>query len=251
VEGGSEHILVVEDDQDVRMAVADMLGELGYRVSQAGNAEAALALLEKQAPDLIFTDVVMPGPIPIREFIRQAQALHPGLRILYTSGYTQNAIVHNGKLDDGAQLLSKPYRKDQLARKLRSVFAVPAAGAKAAPQGARGKVLVVEDVGLIRETTMDMIQQMGFAVCGAADAPQALTQLKAEPDIAILLTDLGLPGMSGRELVAEALKLKPDLRVIVASGYASGSEGAEKIAGVSGHLAKPFDMGQLRKVLEA
>jgi CheY-like chemotaxis protein len=192
--------------------------------------------------------VVMPGSLAIREFARKAQALHPGLRVLYTSGYTQNAIVHNGKLDDDAQLLSKPYRRDQLARKLRSVLAVPAPAAKAAAPAKRGKVLVVEDVALIRETTMDMVEQIGFAVCDAGDAREALAQLKQHPDITIMLTDLGLPGMSGRELVGEALKLRPGLKVIVASGYAS--DGADSVAGASGSLVKPFDMHQLRKVLD-
>ena len=112
----------------------------------------------------------MPGAIPTREFTRRAQEMHPGMRVLYTSGYTQNAIVHNGKLDDDAFLLSKPYRKDELARKLRSVFAGTArgadrpagAGADMAQPSARGKVLVVEDVALIRMTTVDMVEQIGL-----------------------------------------------------------------------------------------
>ena len=90
--------------------------------------------------------------------------------MLYTSGYTQNAIVHNGKLDDDALLLSKPYRKDELARKLRSVLAARRGPDHAAqhrrqattPTGTRGKVLVVEDVALIRMTTVDMVEQIGF-----------------------------------------------------------------------------------------
>ena len=124
VEGGSERILVVEDDEGVRAAVVDMLIDLGYAVQRAENAEAALKLLESGAPvDLLFTDVVMPGAISTREFTRRAQEMFPRLLVLYTSGYTQNAIVHNGRLDDDAFLLSKPYRKDELARKLRSVFA--------------------------------------------------------------------------------------------------------------------------------
>ena len=155
------------------------------------------------SPDLIFTDVVMPGTLSTREFVRQAQAMHPGILVLYTSGYTQNAIVHNGKLDDDALLLSKPYRKDELARKLRSVFAGTARGAIAEPKPAaapRGKVLVVEDVALIRLTTMDMVQQLGFAAADAADAEEALAVLSRDSAIEILLTDLGLPGMNGRRL---------------------------------------------------
>jgi signal transduction histidine kinase/DNA-binding response OmpR family regulator len=250
VEGGSEHVLVVEDDEGVRAAVTDMLTELGYRVSRAGGAEAALELLAKERPDLIFTDVVMPGPIPTREFTRQAQAMYPGLLVLYTSGYTHNAIVHNGKLDDDAALLSKPYRRDQLARKLREVFAGAARGAMPAPAAAptsRGKVLVVEDVALIRMTAADMLEQIGFESAQAGDGAEALDLLRQDGAITILFTDLGLPGMSGRELVDEALKLKPGLKVVIASGYASPPD---LPAGVKS-LRKPFDMQQLRKALES
>jgi CheY-like chemotaxis protein len=201
----------------------------------------------------------MPGSISTREFTRRAQTMHPNIRILYTSGYTQNAIVHNGKLDDDALLLSKPYRKDELARKLRSVFAGTARGA-IAPPGAipdrstdqrRGKVLVVEDVALIRVTTMDMAEQLGFETLEAADAHEALTLLQQDDGIAILLTDLGLPGMNGRQLVEEALRLKPGLKVVIASGYSTREEeGASLGRGIS-YLVKPFDMKQLREALES
>src|SRR6202012_3523756 len=170
VEGGNERILVVEDDEGVRAAVVDMLTDLGYNVQRAGSAETALALLQNgERVDLLFTDVVMPGAISTREFTRRAQEMYPNLLVLYTSGYTQNAIVHNGKLDDDAFLLSKPYRKNELARKLRSVFAGTARGPVAPPASVpdmavaerRGKVLVVEDILLIRMATVDMVEQIG------------------------------------------------------------------------------------------
>jgi signal transduction histidine kinase/DNA-binding response OmpR family regulator len=254
VEGGSEHILVVEDDEGVRAAVVDMLTELGYRISRAENAQSALELLKRETPDLIFTDVVMPGSIPTRDFIRRAQEMHPKVHVLYTSGYTQNAIVHNGKLDDDALLLSKPYRRDELARKLRSVFAGTARGAISAPKAAagqrRGKVLVVEDVALIRMTTVDMVEQLGHEAAEAGDATEALVILAQDSEIEILLTDLGLPGMNGHQLVEEALKLYPALRIIIASGYSTNAEQGAKL-GNARFLTKPFDMQQLRKVLEA
>ena len=256
VQGGNEHILVVEDDEGVRAAVVDMLASLGYCVSKAGDAESALALLEKEKPDLIFTDVVMPGPLHTREFTRRAQAKNPAVRVLYTSGYTQNAIVHNGKLDDDALLLSKPYRKDELARKLRSVFAGTARGAiseSAAPvtehSAQRGKVLVVEDVALIRMATVDMLEQLGFTAAEAGDGEQALTLLANDPAIATLFTDLGLPGMSGQQLVEEALRLRPDLRVIIASGYSTEGGVGGALEGRVRHLNKPFDLAQLRECL--
>jgi CheY-like chemotaxis protein len=114
-------------------------------------------------------------------------------------------------------------------------------------QATRGKVLVVEDVALIRITTADMAEQIGFDTAQAGDAREALAMLRDDAAIGILLTDLGLPGMSGRELVAEALKLKPGLKVIIASGYSNPDD---LPAGVR-CLVKPFDMQQLRKALES
>ncbi len=260
--GGSEHILVVEDDAGVRAAVVDILVDLGYAPLKAENAEQALAVLQSGARiDLLFTDVVMPGPINTREFVRRAQELRPRLKVLYTSGYTQNAIVHNGKLDDDAILLSKPYRKDELARKLRSVFdgprPAPAAepivsvGGKDSPAGPlRGKVLVVEDVMLIRMTTTDMVQEIGLDVVDAGDGAEALVILQNDPDIDILLTDLGLPGMNGRQLMEEARRLRPDLKVIIASGYSTSEEVGGPVSGVV-TLTKPFDMKALKRALES
>jgi CheY-like chemotaxis protein len=173
--------------------------------------------------------------------------MHPGIFVLYTSGYTQNAIVHNGKLDDDALLLSKPYSREQLARKLREVFAGTAHGAIPAKAKSRGKVLVVEDVPMIRASIAEMVEQIGFETDQAGDGPEALALLRHDAAITILLTDLGLPGMSGLELVEEALKLKPGLKVIIASGYSNSRQVADGVT----KLLKPFDMRQLRGALES
>ncbi|MBX5480702.1 MAG: response regulator [Myxococcaceae bacterium] len=120
VEGGTETILVVEDDASVRETVVDVLSDLGYRVLEAADGQAALALLQGGVKvDLLFTDVVMPGPVRATELARTARALLPDLEVLFTSAYAENAIVHNGRLDPGVSLLSKPYRREDLARKLR------------------------------------------------------------------------------------------------------------------------------------
>ena len=115
--------------------------------------------------------------------------------------------------------------------------------------GSLGKVLVVEDVMLIRMATVDMVEQLGFQALEAGDGADALSILQKNPDIEILLTDLGLPRMNGRQLVEEARRLRPDLRVIVASGYSSGIQ-AGPDGGVA-HLTKPYDLGQLRRALGA
>jgi signal transduction histidine kinase/ActR/RegA family two-component response regulator len=119
---GSETILLVDDDEVVRNVVSAMLEELGYRVLNVADGPAALAALERE-PDvsLLFTDVVMPG-MSGRQLAERALQLRPKLRVLYTSGYTQNAIVHNGRLDAGVELISKPYDREQLAAKVRRVL---------------------------------------------------------------------------------------------------------------------------------
>jgi PAS domain S-box-containing protein len=122
--GGSETILVVEDDLQVQATVVDILRGLGYSVLKANDAQSALTVVKSGIPiDLLFTDVVMPGELRSPELARQARALLPELEVLFTSGYTQNAIVHGGRLDPGVELLSKPYRREDLARKIRHLLA--------------------------------------------------------------------------------------------------------------------------------
>ena len=110
----------------------------------------------------------------------------------------------------------------------------------------RGRVLVVEDEVLIRLATMDMIEQLGLEGVEAGNAADALAHLARDSDIDTLLTDLGLPGMTGRELVTQARTLRPGLRVIVATGYSSK---AANVGEDTVHLDKPFALSQLRKAL--
>jgi CheY-like chemotaxis protein len=121
--GGTEVILLVEDDDTVRATAADMLADLGYQVLRARDADDAMAIIESGAAiNLLFTDVVMPGALGAPELARRAQGRLPGLQVLFTSGYTNNAIIHGGGLEEGAELLSKPFTQAELARKLRKVL---------------------------------------------------------------------------------------------------------------------------------
>jgi CheY-like chemotaxis protein len=120
--GGSETILLVEDDELVRRYAYDQLAWLGYHVIEARDARQALAILrERVHVDLLFTDVVMPGESG-RQLADEAVRLRPGLKVLYTSGYTESAIVHHGRLDPGVHLLNKPYRREQLGRHVRAAL---------------------------------------------------------------------------------------------------------------------------------
>ncbi|CAE6864760.1 response regulator [Paraburkholderia domus] len=121
--GGGETILVVEDDADVRLTAVEMLAQLGYKVLTASSGDAALEFIDSDVPiDLLFTDVVMPGHVKSVELAQRAASRSPAVPTLFTSGYTRDEIVHHGKLDAGITLLSKPYRRDDLARKVRGVL---------------------------------------------------------------------------------------------------------------------------------
>jgi PAS domain S-box-containing protein len=123
VSGGTETILVVEDDALVRNFVTVQLQSLGYKTVAAADGRAALLLVENGQPfDLLFTDVIMPGGLTGRQLAHEVTRLRPGIKVLYTSGYTENAIVHHGRLDEGVLLLTKPYRKSQLAKVIRSAL---------------------------------------------------------------------------------------------------------------------------------
>jgi CheY-like chemotaxis protein len=254
ITGGHETVLVVEDDLAVQTTVVDQLSSLGYSVLRANDAQSALSILQSGlAIDLLFTDVVMPGPLRSPELARQAQQLLPDIVVLFTSGYTQNAIVHGGRLDPGVELISKPYRLEQLARKLRHLLAnrhqrqqpsISSGLFEAGTSTATPQVLVVEDEPAILEMTCEMLDVLGHQATGAVDAETAL-QLLGTQHFDILLTDITLPGQSGLELAAQARDMQPGLKVVYVSGYGAtvGEPGTPT-------LAKPFSMQQLEELLD-
>jgi PAS domain S-box-containing protein len=122
--GGSECILVVEDDPTVLSSVLVQLANLGYATITAGNAQEALDLIDSGARfDLLFTDMVMPGPLNGRRLAEEARRRRPDIKVLFTSGYTEDASIRHGRIEPGVLLLVKPYRKNDLARMIRTALA--------------------------------------------------------------------------------------------------------------------------------
>jgi len=258
VVGGTETVLVVEDDDAVRATVVDMLTGLGYRVLKACDASAALTVIESGVPvDLLFTDVVMPGPLRSPDLARKARERLPELAVLFTSGYTENAIVHGGRLDRGVELIGKPYTKESLARKIRHVLAnekqkLGARTASPLPQpeaavpgiaaaGAALRILMVEDESDIRDNTRDMLEYLGHHVIAVASAEDALRHLT--PEIDLLVTDLQLPGIQGDDLAQLARAQFPHLKVLLASGFGSAPIGGVDL------LPKPYTLEMLDAAL--
>jgi PAS domain S-box-containing protein len=275
VVGGSETILVVEDDPEVQNTTVETLSSLGYKVLKANDGQSALSILQSGlAIDLLFTDVVMPGLLRSPDLARHAKLLLPDIAVLFTSGYTQNAIVHGGRLDPGVELLSKPYRRKDLARKIRHMLrnrqhsaetfadgasdvsdsapqpvasstVAQASAAEAEPQTAGSlRILVVEDNTDSRQMLCELLSLLGHDVESARSAEQAQGQIE-KTAFDVLLTDISLPGLSGVDLAREAKAQHPSLVVIFASGYSN----APGVDFPFYSLLKPYDLSSLQDVL--
>ena len=142
-----ETVLVVEDDADVRSYSCETLRELGYNVLEAETARSALQVLDTR-PEIrvLFTDVGLPGGMNGRQLVEEARKRRPDLKVLFTTGYARNAIVHDGRLDSGVELITKTFSQAALAGKLRDII-----DSARAP----GRVLLVEDEALIQMMATD------------------------------------------------------------------------------------------------
>jgi CheY-like chemotaxis protein len=128
--GRGEHVLVVEDDGDVRHYIVEVLRGLNYTVAEAPDAERALALVKEQNFDLLLTDVILPGKNG-RQLADALKALHADTKVLFMTGYSRNAIVHQGRLDPGVQMLQKPVTSIELGRKIREMLGAATASVAA------------------------------------------------------------------------------------------------------------------------
>lgn len=262
VVGGKETILVAEDDQQLCATVIEMFNQLGYRVLKANDASAALAIIESGiSVDLLFTDVVMPGPLRSPDLVRKAKERLPDLAVLFTSGYTQDAIVHGGRLDPGIELLTKPYTRESLARKVRHVLANQAhlkqlraeiAKHTAAAQPSNNsllsatklRILLVEDEAVIRAGTTELLKRLGHSVIGADSAEAASTKL-SENAIDVVITDIGLPGASGIELANDIKKKYPHVGIVYASGHTKPDGIGNALI-----LQKPYEIRAIAAILK-
>jgi CheY-like chemotaxis protein len=120
---GAESVLLVEDDDALRAYGVELLNDLGYNVLAAANAATALEIIDRgHEIDLLFTDVVMPGGMNGRQLADEAKRRQPGLKVLFTTGYTRNAIVHQGRLDPGLQMIGKPFTYQELGTRIRAIL---------------------------------------------------------------------------------------------------------------------------------
>jgi PAS domain S-box-containing protein len=238
-----ECILVVEDDDDVRSYSVDCLRDLGYRVIEAHDGPAALRLLERQGAsvDLLFTDVVMPG-MSGKELADLARATHPQLRILYTSGYTRNAIVHGGRLDPGVEMVAKPFTVGALAQKIRDVL----------DTGRSRRVLIVEADATVRLLAAEAVANARYGVEEAANATEALGKVRAaQGRYDAVIIGVRPDDRSGDMLASELRALHAELPIVIA-GDGDLSITAARFAGdrCTDILSRPFSGAMLLAALK-
>jgi PAS domain S-box-containing protein len=244
---GSRHevVLVVEDDDDVRLFTTENLRELGFSVLEARDAPSALKLLE-QHPEvqLLFTDVGLPG-MNGAQLVAAARALRPDVKVLFTTGYARNAIVHQGRLDAGVELITKPFTRVQLGSRIRDVLDVRADSSRTPV------ALVIEDEALVRMFIVDQLKDLGFEVIDVGSASEGLRAARDREHLDVVIVDRGLPDRNGMEVVAELRTQLTSLPVIVASGYGDLPDASLRNDPNIRFMSKPYDIDALTTALRA
>jgi PAS domain S-box-containing protein len=234
-----ETVLVVEDDADVRTYSCDTLADLGYTVVSAENGAAGLRVLDANPSiRVLFTDVGLPGGMNGRQLAEEARKRRPALKVLFTTGYARNAIVHDGRLDPGVELITKPFSQTTLAEKLRDIL-----DAKRVP----GRILLVEDEALIQLLATEYLEDAGFKVDSAGSASEAMNKIRLVPGgVDAVIIDVGLPDRRGDALVSEMRAIYPSLPVVLASGQ-SAADLRERFQGEAGmaFVTKPYTAANL------
>lgn len=242
-------VLMVEDDDQLRALGAASLREAGHTVIEAADASAALDAVSRGArPDLLFTDVRLGDGMDGRGLADAMKRRMPRARVLFTTAYARNAVVHQGRLDPGMKLLTKPYSQSDMVAKVNGMLDEPAL---------RGAVLLVEDEPFVAMVASQILEDQGFKVTIASHGEAALAHARAartdigRDALVLAIVDIGLPDMRGDEVVRRLGEIAPDLPVIVASGYATqdltGLFGDRSDVGV---ISKPYDGATLVAALE-
>jgi PAS domain S-box-containing protein len=240
----TETVLVVEDDPAVRAYSTDCLRDLGFSVLEAPDGPTALRMLNAhQEIKLIFTDVGLPG-MNGRELANEARRLRPSLPIMFTTGYARNAIVHQGRLDPGVELITKPFSAHQLGTRLRELL-----DSTVAVEPGKQLALVIDDEPLVRMLLGELLDELNFRVIQAATAREAQAAIERLPAVALAIIDVGLPDRSGLDIAKEFLKNHPEMKIIIATGFGQVSDPliTDNRAVL---LAKPFNQDALLATLQ-
>jgi len=226
--GGNETVLVVEDQAEVRKYAADALKTYGYKVIQAENEADALLFCAREPIDLVLTDVVMPN-VSGRELAEHVLQQRPGMKVLFMSGYTDDAVENRGVLRKGAGFIQKPFSPSQLADKVRETLAADRAA----------RILVADDEPGVRSFLRLVLEGGGYEVIEAANGREALKAARAG-QVDVVITDLVMPEQEGIETIQALRKDDAGIGIIAISGAFGGEYlGVAHRMGAESVLKKP------------
>jgi DNA-binding NtrC family response regulator len=229
-------LLIVEDQADVRRMALSILKANGYHLLEAGDAEQALTLSAEYRGniDLLVTDVIMPG-LNGRQLADRLVVERPGLKVLYTSGYTADVITLQGSLEPGMEFLPKPFGAAQLSAKVREVLS---------SNSRQSRLLLIDDDIAVRGLLRQILTGAGYLVVEAGDGRIGMNQID------LVITDLVMPEQEGLETLQRLRSTRPEIPVIVISGAFGGSflKTARRFGAIA-TLAKPIDAEDLLRAV--
>ncbi|MGC4051947.1 MAG: PAS domain S-box protein [Paludibaculum sp.] len=232
--GGSETILLVEDDPGVREFAASVLRGLGYKVHEAVNGEQALRMgrVLGEVLDLLLTDIVMPS-IGGRQLSDALAPICRKMRVLFMSGYTQNAIVQHGVLDPGLEFLAKPFNASSLGERIREVLSTPIR-----PRS----VLLLEGDAALSGVLAEALERGGYTVALALDAAEAVGRCRQKP-VDLLVVDAVAPVTEALDQIHDLTHELPHVRVVtIAGGWDDHIRRDARRAGAHACLEKPLSL---------
>ena len=231
-QGGKESVLIVEDQAEVRDYTVAVLKDYGYRVIAADNAGEALLVCEREPEsiDLVLTDMVMPN-MSGRELAERLKAVRPGIKVLFMSGYTDDAVVHHGVVEEDAKFIQKPFSPEELAARVREILAPPERPAR---------LVVADDEARVRSFLKMVLEDGGYEVIEAENGRQALKEALAHR-VDMVITDLVMPEQEGIETIQALRQQIPGVGIMAISGAFNGEYlKTAQLLGADAVLTKPI-----------
>jgi PAS domain S-box-containing protein len=244
--GNGEYILLVEDEESIRTLLKTNLLNLDYKVSSAANGSEALQLVEKKTfkPDLVITDVVMPG-MSGSELVKHLYRTHPGIKVLFMSGYADDAVISHGVLDPGTFFIQKPFDISELAAKVWDVL-----HGKGTVKRSVKKILMIDDDVQVRDLVRWFCTKGGHDFTGVDSSAGAIEVLAGQA-VDVLLIDMNIPGTDGKRVLEEIRAAGHTMPAIVLSGdLYSIDMNALRPLGVVNALEKSGDAQPLLQMLK-
>lgn len=243
---GTAKVLVVDDDDKIRILLLDTLSALGYSTIGAKDGEEALALLEEKKPDLVISDIKMPKLNGL-SLLRNIKNKDPKIPVVMITGYNIS-YTKDQALDSGADgFLVKPFRIGKIEELMQTVLGMK--GSSEERSYKLKKILIVEDDEILRSMLCETLVSLDYFPMGVEDGEMALAQLKTQ-DFDLVISDIRMPQMDGITLLKSVKEIAPQLPVVLITGFPSSYPSQKALQeGADGYLAKPFRIEKMDELL--